>query len=507
MNSASERTRSLWQVTAPDLSAPKLVEDRQADVIVVGAGIAGLSVAYELAREGCAVVVLDRGAIGGGMTGRTTAHLSNELDDRYADLVRLRGMDDARIAAAALTASTDRIDEIRRAEGIDCDFRRIDGYLFLAPGDDPRILADELVATHEVGLTAVERVPRAPLPFDTGPCLRFPAQARFHPLAYLAGLVGGVRRHGGAVFADSPVVSFAGGADATVVTQSGRRVRGRAIVVATNSPVNDRVAMHSKQAPYRTYALALRVPAGRIADALYWDTADPYHYVRLQASEREGEQLLIVGGEDHKSGQAQDGAERLRRLEAWARERFADLGEVAHAWSGQVMEPVDDLAFIGRNPADSDNVFIVTGDSGMGMNHGVIAGRLIADLFLGRDNPWARLYDPARATITAVREYARENLNVAAQLRAYVTGGELGEAAALAPGTGAVMREGLRKVAVYRDLQGKLHKRSAVCPHLGCIVAWNPLEGCWDCPCHGSHYAADGSVLNGPARRGLDRLD
>jgi hypothetical protein len=212
-----------------------------------------------------------------------------------------------------------------------------------------------------------------------------------------------------------------------------------------------------------------------------------------------------TGGEDHKSGQAADMEARLDRLEAWARERFPQSGAFAHRWSGQVMEPVDYLGFIGRNPGD-DHVYVITGDSGMGMTHGAIGGTIVADLIAGRENRWADLFDPARKTLSALDDFIRENVNVAAQFVDYVTGGDVASEAEIAPGSGAVIRDGARKIAVYRDAGGILHRRSAVCTHLGCIVAWNPLETCWDCPCHGSQFAPDGTAINGPAVKPLATL-
>jgi Rieske Fe-S protein len=237
---------------------------------------------------------------------------------------------------------------------------------------------------------------------------------------------------------------------------------------------------------------------------LYWDTPDPYHYIRLQSDKSNlSQDILIVGGEDHKTGQENNGDERFARLEQWTRERFPQSGEVEFRWSGQVMEPSDGIAFIGRNPLDEDNVFIATGDSGQGMTHGTIAGMLLTDLLQGRKNAWEDLYSPSRVTLRALTDYASENLNVAGQFADYVTAGDIKSVDELAPGQGAIMREGLSKLAVYRDDGGTVHKLSAVCPHLGCIVAWNSTEKTWDCPCHGSKYRADGRVYQGPANSDL----
>jgi Rieske Fe-S protein len=265
--------------------------------------------------------------------------------------------------------------------------------------------------------------------------------------------------------------------------------------------VNDRVAIHTKQAPYVTYVIGASIPKGSVATALYWDTLDPYHYVRVQGVG--DHDVLIVGGEDHKTGQESDCYERYGRLESWTRERFPQIGDIEFRWSGQVMEPVDYLAFIGRNPLDSDNVFIATGDSGQGMTHGTIAGMLLTDLIQDRKNRWADLYSPSRVTLRATPEFASENINVAAQYSDYVTAGDIKSEDELKPGQGAVVRHGLSKIAVYRDENGAIHKRSAVCPHLGCVVAWNACEKTWDCPCHGSRYSAEGRVYQGPANTDL----
>jgi Rieske Fe-S protein len=303
------------------------------------------------------------------------------------------------------------------------------------------------------------------------------------------------------------VVTIQGGKRAYAETSQGCIVTADAVVVATNTPINNMVGIHTKQAPYITYVIGAAIPAGSIEPALYWDTLDPYHYVRLQrgASQAGERDLLIVGGEDHKAGQADDGEARYARLEAWARERFP-IQEVTFHWSGQVMETVDGLGFIGRNPGDDDNVYIATGDSGMGMTHGTIAGLLITDLIMGRPSPWASLYDPSRQPVRAAGDFLRENLNVAKQYADWVTKGDVETEQEIAKDSGAVLREGLTKIAAYRDEQGVLHKCSAVCPHLKCIVAWNHSEKTWDCPCHGSRFDRMGKVLNGPALSDLSPI-
>lgn len=509
-------TCSLWRTTTDLPDHPPLRTEQRADVCIVGGGIAGLTTAYLLAREGKSVIVLDGNRLAAGETGNTTAHLSNAIDDRFTEIERLHGQEGARLAAESHGAAIDRIESIAREEGIDCDFERCDGYLFQPPGEAPEQLRKELEAAQRAGLADVEMLPRAPLPhYDTGPCLRFPRQGQFHPLKYLKGLAEVIRERGGAIYHATYAKEIEGGPWAKVTTRAGQVIHTRAVVVATNSPIIDLVAIHTKQAPYHTYVIGLAVPKGSIPHGLYWDTQDPYHYVRLWSGQSgndthdvgEDQEVLIVGGEDHKAGQADDANARFDRLANWTRERFPNAGEVLFRWSGQVQETLDGLAYIGRNPADQPNLYIATGDSGMGMTHGTIAGMLLTDLIMERLNPWAELYSPARKPVKAAWEYAKENLNVARQYTDWLTGGDVSSEAEIAPGSGAILRSGLSKIAAYRDEQGILHKCSAVCTHLGCIVAWNDAAKTWDCPCHGSRFRPEGQVLDGPALKDLEPVE
>jgi glycine/D-amino acid oxidase-like deaminating enzyme/nitrite reductase/ring-hydroxylating ferredoxin subunit len=495
---------SVWMAT-PATRADKLRTNLEVDVCVIGAGIAGMMTAYLLSREKQRVAVLDDGPVAGGETCRTTGHLVNAPDAWFSEIARMHGAQAARVAAESHTAAIDRIEEIVRREGIRCGFSRLDGYLFTEPGDAPESLQQELEATHEAGLSDVELVDRVPIDsFETGPALHYPRQGQFHVLEYIKGLVAAIRKNRGRIYGRTHASEIEGLTDASalVKTNSGAIVRARAVVVATNSPVNDRLIIHTKQAPYRTYVIAARVRRGTVPRLLLWDTADPYHYVRLQPVDRTYD-LLIVGGEDHKTGQADDIGQRYRRLEKWMRDRFPSARKVEFRWSGQVMEPVDALAFIGRNPLDRKSVFIATGFSGTGMTYGAIAGMLLTDLIQGRTNEWAATYDPSRKTVGAAKEFVQENLNVAAQYSDVVTSGEVASTRNIKRGHGSVVRRGLTKSAVYRNERGVLEERSAICPHLGCVVRWNPGEKTWDCPCHGSRYHRDGHVVNGPANRGL----
>lgn len=483
-----------------------LRESLSADVCVVGAGIAGLSTAYRLALEGAEVVVLEAQGIGSGETERTTAHLTAALDAGWDALTRVHGGFDARLAARS---HLDAIDEIERAageEGIDCGFERLDGWLFAGEDGPPERLETEYEAAVLAGIPGVERLDRVDAaPFLTGPALRYPRQAQFHPLRYLGGLAAAFERRGGRIFCGTRVASVRGGSRARAVTADGVKVSARAVVIATNTPFNDRLAIHTKQASYRTYVVAAPIEAPSASRALYWDTDEPFHYARFQRGAEGAGDALIVGGEDHKTGQDEGAtAGRFERLERWARERFPGMGAVTHRWSGQIVSTCDGLAFIGRNPGDEDNVYIVTGDCGNGMTHGAIAGLLLPELIAGRSHPWEKLYDPARVRSASLARWAGENLNAAAQYRRLLAPSEVSSVDEIEPGSGAVLRRGLTRVAVYRAPDGTLTERSAICPHLRAVVRWNPVEKTWDCPAHGSRFDPEGRVLNGPAAAGLE---
>jgi glycine/D-amino acid oxidase-like deaminating enzyme/nitrite reductase/ring-hydroxylating ferredoxin subunit len=495
----------LWRENLADPSFyPALMADVSVDCCIIGAGIAGLSTAYMLAREGRSVVVLDSHAVGAGESGRTTAHLSSALDDRYYELEVLHGPEGARLAAQSHSAAIDTIEKIADAEGIDCDFERLNGYLFAPPMADRDELELEWQAAQRAGIQ-VQWVARAPIQsFHTGPSLRFPGQAQFHPLKYLQGLARAITRYGGKVFGGTHVTDVGSSSPVLVRTKGGPVVRAERAVIATNAPISETYGLYTVNAPHRTYVVAARVPRGYCERALFWDTPDPYHYIRLVKSERGDSDLLVIGGEDHKTGQAHNFDERFECLEEWTRERFPEIESFEYRWSGQIMEPVDGLAFIGEHPAGRRSVYLASGDSGHGMTHGTIAGLVLRDLMLGQQNPWSHLYDPSRITLRAFTSLIHQNINVGAQFTDWLQDADVASIDQIAPGQGATIQTGWVKLAVYRDEKGSYHQRSAVCPHLGCIVSWNSMQKSWDCPCHGSRFDAYGNVANGPASSSLD---
>ncbi|HYM82335.1 MAG TPA: FAD-dependent oxidoreductase [Candidatus Limnocylindria bacterium] len=470
------------------------MRDLRTEICVIGAGISGLTTAYLAARAGRRVVVIDSGTIADGETARTTAHLTQVLDRRYVQLEALHGREGARLAAKSHSVAIERMEAIVRREHIRCGFKRVSAYLFVPPGRGHEELDHEFDAARRAGIRGLEWVDRAPLKsFDTGRCLRFPNQAQMDPIAYVRGLVDAIERAGGLVITHAHASEIKPGRPGHVVVRDGITIAADEIVVATNAPVHSRLKMHAKQTTFRTFAIGVNIPRGSVARALYYDTMTPYHYVRVRRPSRPEARtdLLIVGGEDHPTGLADDAAARWSALELWTRKRFPISRDLAYRWSGQVFEPHDGLACIGRDRGAS-HLYLVTGTSGSGMTYGLIAATILTDLWRARENPWADLYDPSRPIKKSKRPAGVPDADDEEEAEPRST-------TSILRGEGAIVDTRGRKVAVYRNEKGMTHRLSAKCTHLGCTVTWNSAEKTWDCPCHGSRFDRNGRVVTGPA--------
>jgi glycine/D-amino acid oxidase-like deaminating enzyme/nitrite reductase/ring-hydroxylating ferredoxin subunit len=505
---------SSWMQTVQMPKFSPLLQNIETDVCIIGAGLAGLTTAYLLQQEGRKVCVLEGFEVGSGQSGRTTAHFTYALDKGYQHLEKVHGEDGIKLVAQSHYEALKKVKEIISKENIDCEMERVNGYLFTASDEIPNYtlqsnrekshhqLSNELESILRAGLSDVYMTEKIPLhSFDPGSALCYPDQIQLHPLKYIKALSEIIVSRGGEIYTNSHVTEVHGGDNAFVKLQNEKTVKCNSVVVATNSPINDLVAIHTKQMSYRTYVIGVEVPKGKLIKGLYWDTAEPYHFIRLEKCEGYQYEVLLVGGEDHKTGQNDNPEHSYTKLENWMRKRFPDAGRVLFRWSGHVMEPVDGLAYIGRNPMDKDNVYVVTGHSGNGMTYSTIAGMLLTDLILGRENPWTEIYHPSRISLSTAGTYFRENANTLAQYKDWIfeptTNSQSMED--LSPGDGMVYRDGLHIVAAYKDDRGNLTLNSAVCTHLGGIVRWNAAEKSWDCPCHGSRYDCQGKVMEGPA--------
>ena len=497
-------TTPYWSDTATLPTFKKIERDAHADVVIVGGGITGLTAAYLLLEAGKSVIVLERGRCASIDTGHTTAHLTMVTDERMTDLVEKFGRDHAQAVWDAGLAAIDQIDTLVRDLQIDCAFDWVDGYLHVPPGRDPASEIDGLqkdaALAEELGFDArfVEGTPMMPLPG-----IQFTNQARFHPRRFLAGIAKAIEAKGGTIHEHSEAEEFCD--QPMSVKANGHTVTCDDVIIATHNPLTgisgllSATAFQTKLSLYTSYVIGARVGSGTVPDALYWDTADPYHYLRLDP--HRDFDTVIFGGLDHKTGQSDDTTACFEKLESRLA-RILPAAAVTHRWSGQVIETPDGLPYIGRM---ADHQYAATGFAGNGMTFGVLSAMMCRDQILERRNPWTELFDPGR---TAVRrglwQYIKENKDYPYYLvRDRFAGAEGKSLRAVRRGEGKIIERNGQKVAASRDNSGTVTMRSAVCTHMGCLVKWNDAERTWDCPCHGSRFTPKGAVISGPAEEPL----
>lgn len=499
-------TETVWDQHKLQQKYPELQESTTADVVVVGGGIVGMSIAHNLQRNGKNVVLIESRVRGSGQTGRTTAHIMKWWDDYYYLMEKEYGLDKTKLLAKGLVDATDYIQTNVESEGINCKYTRVPGYLI--PEKNNRhhysTLESELQASQRAGLTDTQWVDLggSKRSGSVGRCLKYPNSAEFHPLKYVDGLAEAFVRRGGRLFENTAMISQS--KDGTEVrTKQGHTIKTQHVVLATDSPANANVAVHARQEADRSYVVCFELRKGSVEQASWWDTASPYHYVRIE--EREDYDVLVVGGGDHPTGKGYYDA--WKHLEEYAKERWP-VGKVLYRWSGQVYEPVDKLYVIGLNPLDpTKSTFIATGDSGQGMTMSALAAMVLTDTILGKPNPYADLFSPHR--LPGIRDLPAQVEEAWHNVEGYsaVVLPSLMDMEDLVPESGAVCQMGVHKAAVYCDADGKKHVKSALCTHLGCLVAFNPNEKTWDCPCHGSQYDRYGHVIQGPASTDLMPLE
>ena len=500
-------TTPFWATNVEAPRFPRLTADLAVDVLVIGGGITGMTAAYLLARAGRRVALIERERIGSGQTGHTTAHVTCVTDTRLGELVRKFGRNHAQATWDAGLFAMKQIAEHVQEDGIDCELRHIPGYLVSAPEADPEKerdqLREEAALASELGFDALY-VDSAPVLHR--PAIRFANQLKFHPLKYLTGLAQRVSNSGGQIFEETAAGDFS---DSTrSVRANGCTISFEQVFLATHVPLQGETGtaaatlLQTKLAAYSTYAIGARLPSGALPEALFWDTADPYRYLRVD--HREGHDYAVLGCKDHKTGQETDSVERFAELEKVMRAICAE-SVVNHRWSGQVIEPTDGLPYIGET---AEGQFVATGFAGNGMTFGTVAAFMVRDAILGLSNPWRDLFSVDRKKLSALWDYLTENKDFPYYLvKQRLSSAEAASVDEVPREHGKIVRLDGKKVAVYRDAAGRVTKRSAICTHMGCIVAWNPAEKTWDCPCHGSRFHSTGEVLAGPAEEGLEAVE
>ncbi|WP_299529015.1 FAD-dependent oxidoreductase [uncultured Streptomyces sp.] len=490
---------SYWMDTVPPPPLPSLDGDREADVVVIGGGVAGLSAAWELARAGRSVVVLEADRLAAGVTGYTTAKLTAAHSLLYDHLRTTRGPEGAGQYARSQQASVERVASVAAELGIDCDLERAPAFTYTTEGGQLDALRAEADAASEAGLNAAF-VTETDLPFPVAGAVRIERQAQFHPRKYLLALAADLRAGGAALYERTRVTGLEEGEPCRVTTESGATVTARDVVVATHYPVFDRALLFARLSPRRELVVAAPVPAASAPTGMYLTEDDGKRSVRT-APYGDGGRLLIVTGESFTPGTG-DAREGFLRLDAWLHTRFPEAGPTAYYWAAQDNDVSDRVPMIGLFHPGARHVYVATGFGGWGMSGGVMAGQLLAATLTGAKPAWADLYEPRRLW-SSVRE-APALLKQQADVARHFVGDRLrpthvDSADDITPGTGGIVRVRGKRCAVYRDEEGTAHAVSARCTHLGCLVAFNQAETTWECPCHGSRFGVDGEVLQGPA--------
>lgn len=499
------KTKSYWLTARARSHAKPLLESAKVDVLVIGAGVTGITAATHLARSGVRTALVERHTIGSGDSGNTTAHLTYMTDTRLSELVKRVGKDHALATWDAGAHAMQIIHDMVRDYRIACEFRIIPGFLAMAEAADEErerlALQEETAMMREHGfeVSFEDRVP------PTGRCgIRMANQMKFHPIKYLRALARKAAALGARIFENTEVASFHESPRRVQLT-NGQVIEYDKVVIATHMPLQGTsgtlgaLLFQTKLYAYSTYAVGATIPHGTLPEFIWSDTADPFHYLRVDHGQ--DTDMVILGGEDHKTGQELDTDASYRGLEETLK-HWLPNASLQFRWSGQVIETPDGLPFIG---AVNEHQYVATGFSGNGYTFGTLAGAIIHDALTGSKNPWADLFDPGRKKLSAAWDYLKENADYPYYLLkglATSAAGSTGEK--LAKGEGRVCSQNGNRVAECRNAKGQVHRLSAICPHLGCVVGWNAADQTWDCPCHGSRFHSDGSLLAGPAEKGLE---
>lgn len=496
--------KSLWQEHGPDyIPFSEWVKDELYDVLIVGGGITGITTALLLQQAGKKCIVAEAHNIGFGTTGGTTAHLNTFVDTPYHTIASNFGKDNAALVAKAAKDVLTFIKQQVDTYGIE-GFSEKRAYIFSASEQEDKALDELMTSANEAGVE-MKYTGALPVPLPSTNIVITETQAQFHPARYLYALAVAYEKAGGVLLEQCRVsaVNYKNETEFEAETNTGA-IRATRVIYATHIPPGVNL-LHFRCAPYRSYAMAVRLKDNAYPDALVYDMQDPYHYYRTQ--EVDGKKYLVAGGEDHKTGHEENTENSFRRLESHIRQHF-NVDNIAFKWSSQYFEPADGLPYIGRLPGSDDNIYVATGFGGNGMIYGTLSAIILSDIITKGESVYEKLFDPNRVKpVAGFTNFVKENADVVSHMmRGIFSAEKLPDMLDLAPGEARVVSYEGQKLAVYKDETHRLHMVSPVCPHAKCSVAWNTAERTWDCPCHGSRFSVDGEMWTGPSRADLEPL-
>jgi hypothetical protein len=497
---------SLWQDTTVDSIHKEISQPQKADVIIVGAGITGITTALLLQQAGKRCTIVEAHTPGYGTTGGTTAHLNTLLDTPYSTIIKNFGKENAKLVARAAEDAVNSIRQNVEYYQIDCGYENCKAFLFAQNEKQNEELQEILKACKEVDLLAEEEA-FIPVPMDFTRTISVAGQGKFHPLRYIQALAKEFLALGGVLLENTRVEHVSEEDGLLNVECSGSLLLPCSqLVYATHvSPGINLV--HLRYTPLRSYAIAVKLASGDYPEDLAYDMYDPYHYYRTQVID--GEPYLIAGGEDHKTGDDDTNTEAcFRKLESHVRKYF-DVDGVTHRWSSQYYESMDGLPYIGTLPGKSERILVATGFGGNGMTYGTVSAKVLKSIILKEENALIKLFSPSRIKpVAGFKNFAEHNSDVLKELMSRLFSSEaMTSLADVAPDEGKVIQFDNQKIGIYKDQFGAIHAVNATCTHMGCTVSFNQTEKSWDCPCHGARFSIDGAVLNGPADRDLEYLN
>jgi glycine/D-amino acid oxidase-like deaminating enzyme/nitrite reductase/ring-hydroxylating ferredoxin subunit len=487
------KTISIWESTAKQGTMYQVLHgEKNADVVIIGGGITGMTAALLLSDAGVKVILLEALHIGLGTTGNSTGNLYVTVDEHLSGIKKKWNSDVMKRVVNSRASALNFIEQTIQRFTIDCDFYKTSFNFFAETldRDAEEFLQSEYDCLAEAGLNPALSE-NAGLPFSVQRAISVQGQAQFHPYKYVLQLAKNISEKC-EIYENSQVEYF--DEKAGIVKTTNGSVRAKHIIMATHTPKGVWM-VQGALGPYREFGVAAELKSGDFPKGIFWGVNKPKHSVR--SYESEGKKYIMVIGDKFKTGQAEDTHDYVERHEIFLSARF-DIGIHKFIWGGQHYRPADGIPYFGKH---DNNLYFLTGFATDGLIYGTLGSMIVCDQILGKQNQWADTYDLKRFTpVKSFKEYFRENVdNIVQYIKDTPWNVDAKSIKEISPGEGKVIESGGGKIAVYKDKAGVNHIFSAYCTHMKCVVNWNQVEKTWDCPCHGSRFNTDGQVLEGPA--------